>query len=437
MFKRFVVLALIAVLAIGILPVANAQDGEGEVWCGTDEAVTVVVIAGSVGQEFDITLEGVNMFMEACPNVTVELVARPDSATETLGQYLQFFEAGSGEIDVYQFDVIWPGILGSHLVDLNEYLDAETIASHFPAIVENNTVDGRLVGLPWFTDAGLLYYRSDLLEKYGFAAPETWTELEEAALAIQEGERAEGNADFWGFVWQGNAYEGLTCDALEWQASSGGGVIITPEGVIDVNNAEAIAAFEMAAGWVGTISPPGVLGYMEEDARGVWQAGNAAFMRNWPYAWSLGQSEDSPIAGLFDVKPLPGAEPGMSAATLGGWQLGVSRYSDNPEASVAVAAYLAGYEEQKRRAIVGSYNPTIMPLYEDADVLEATPFFGSLYDVFINATARPSTVSGEEYNDVSELYYTTVSSILNGEVSAASAVEELELQYADMGFDFP
>lgn len=435
MFKRFTFFVLVAVLVMGLVPMASAQDQE--VWCGTDEDATVVIIAGAVGQEFDIVQEGVNMFMDACPNITVDLIARPDSATETLGQYLQFFEAGSSEIDVYQFDVIWPGILGSHLLDLNEYLDAEITEAHFPAIVENNTVDGRLVGLPWFTDAGLLYFRTDLLEKYGLEAPKTWAALEEAAMTIQEGERAEGNEDFWGFVWQGNAYEGLTCDALEWQASSDGGVIITPEGVIDVNNEAAIGAFEMAAGWVGTISPPGVLSYMEEDARGVWQAGNAAFMRNWPYAWSLGQSEDSVIAGLFDVSPLPGAEEGMSAATLGGWQLGVSKYSEAPEASVALTAYLAGYEEQKRRAIVGSYNPTIMAVYEDAEVLEATPFFGSLYDVFISATARPSTVSGEQYNDVSELYYTAVSSILNGDVDAQTAVEDLELQLADMGFEFP
>jgi trehalose/maltose transport system substrate-binding protein len=438
MFKRLVVLALIVVTAIGLVPMVSAQDGgDMMVWCGTEDDATVTIIAGAVGAEFDIVQEGVNSFMEACPNITVELIARPDSATETLGQYLQFFEAGSSEIDVYQFDVIWPGILGSHLLDLNEYLDADVTGAHFPAIIENNTVDGRLVGLPWFTDAGLLYFRTDLLEKYGLEAPKTWAELEAAAQTIQDGERADGNEDFWGFVWQGNAYEGLTCDALEWQASNGGGVIITPEGVIDVNNPEAIAAFEMAAGWVGTISPPGVLSYMEEDARAVWQAGNAAFMRNWPYAWSLGQSEDSMIAGLFDVSPLPGAEAGMSAATLGGWQLGVSKYSEAPEASVALTAYLAGYDEQKRRAIVGSYNPTIMSVYEDADVLAATPFFGSLYDVFISATARPSTVSGEAYNDVSELYYTAVSSILNGDVDAQTAVEELELNLADMGFEFP
>ncbi|NDJ87316.1 MAG: ABC transporter substrate-binding protein [Chloroflexi bacterium] len=442
MLKRFALLTLAIVLAVALLPqladnssTAVAQDEE--VWCGTDEEVTVTLIAGSVGQEGEIARQQLDRWAEVCPNVSVDLVARPDSATETLGQYQQFFEAESSEIDVYQIDVIWPGILAEHLVDLNEYLDEEVVEAHFPAIIQNNTVDGRLVGIPWFTDAGLLYYRTDLLEKYELDPPETWTELEEAARTIQEGERAEGNEDFWGFVWQGNAYEGLTCDALEWQFSSGGGEIITPDGVIEVNNPETIAIFEQASGWVGDISPEGVTTFMEEDARGVWQAGNAAFMRNWPYAYSLGQAEDSAIAGLFDVKELPGAEPGMSAATLGGWQLAVSRYSENVEPAVALAAFLASPEEQKMRAIDGSYNPTIADLYEDEDILEAAPFFGSLYDVFINAVPRPSTVAAEQYNDVSQLYYTAVHSILTGEADAQTAMEDLELQLADLGFEFP
>jgi trehalose/maltose transport system substrate-binding protein len=441
MLKRLAILAVVIALAVAFFPMTNnsatvvAQD-DG-VYCGTDEEVTVSIIAGSVGQEFDLAQAQVERFQEVCPNVTVDLIARPDSATETQQQYLQFFEAESGDIDVYQIDVIWPGLFAEHLIDLSEYMTDEEIEAHFPAIIQNNTVDGRLVGIPWFTDAGMLYYRTDLLEKYELEVPQTWTELEEAATLIQAGEREEGNEDFWGFVWQGNAYEGLTCDALEWQASSGGGVIINPEGVIEVNNPETIAAFQSAAGWVGTISPDGVIGFMEEDARAVWQAGNAAFMRNWPYAYSLGNQEDSPIAGMFDVSPLPGAEPGMSAATLGGWQLAVSQYSENPDAAAALALFLTSEPEQKIRAIEGSYNPTIQSLYEDEDVLEAVPFFGSLFDVFINATARPSTVSAEQYPNVSELYFSAVHSILTGEADAAQAMEQLELDLAELGFEAP
>jgi trehalose/maltose transport system substrate-binding protein len=436
MLKRLALLAVIAALAVVLLPTgSNAPVAAQDVDCGTDEAVTLKLIAGSVGQEGEIVAAQVERFMAACPNITVEIVARPDSATETIATYLQFFEAKSSEIDVYQIDVIWPGVLAEHLIDLVEYLDDDVIEQHFEASVNNNTVGGRLVAIPWFLDAGLLYYRTDLLEKYGLEVPATWDELTAAAQTIQDGERAAGNAEFWGFVWQGNAYEGLTCDALEWQFSSGGGVIINSDGVIEVNNEATIAAFDRAASWVGTISPEGVISFQEEEARGVWQAGNAAFMRNWPYAYTLGNQQDSTVAGLFDVAPLPGAEEGMSAATLGGWQLAVSRYSANPDAAVALAAFLASYEEQKIRAIDGSYNPTIGDLYSDEDVLEAIPFFGSFYDVFINATARPSTVSAELYPQVSELYFTAVHGVLTGESDAATAMQLLELELADMGFE--
>ena len=150
---------------------------------------------------------------------------------------------------------------------------------------------------------------------------------------------------------------------------------------------------DIAAGWVGTISPDGVTAFGEEEARAVWQAGNAAFMRNWPYAYSLGNADDSVIKGLFDVSPLPAGASGSGAATLGGWQLAVSKYSAHPEEAANLALFMASYDEQKVRAIEGSLNPTIKSLYEDADVLAATPFFGSLYDVFISAVARPSTAT--------------------------------------------
>lgn len=442
MIKRLALLAIIAALAVALVPSFVNSDAAPavaqEVDCGTEDEVTINFIAGSVGNEGDAAMAQLDAFAEACPNVTVELSARPDSTTEGLALYLQFFEAESPDVDVYQFDVIHSGVFAEHLIDLAEYIDQDVIDTHFDAIIQNNTVEGRLVGLPWFTDAGLLYFRTDLLEKYGYEGPpETWEELEDMAETIQEGERGEGNEDFWGFVWQGNAYEGLTCDALEWQESSGGGVILTPDGVVDVNNEAAIDIFDRAAGWVGNISPEGVISFMEEDARSVWQAGNAAFMRNWPYAYSLGQAEDSDIAGLFDVSALPGATPDDSAATLGGWQLGVSAYSENPEAAAALVRFLGSEEGQKFRAINYSYLATIETLYSDEDVLEAVPFFGPLFDVFTNAVARPSTVSGTQYPEVSELYYTAVHNVLTGETDAETAMVDLEAQLIDLGFEAP
>ena len=132
------------------------------------------------------------------------------------------------------------------------------------------------------------------------------------------------------------------------------------------------------------------------------------------------------------MSPLPFGASGHGAATLGGWQLAVSKYSANPDAAAAVAVYLASAAEQKIRAVEGSFNPTVMSLYEDEEVLAAAPFFGSLYDVFINAVARPSTLSAPNYNAVSTAYFTAVHSILTGQEDAAVALELLELDLADL-----
>ncbi|MCA9971984.1 MAG: ABC transporter substrate-binding protein [Anaerolineales bacterium] len=398
-----------------------------------DEEIVLRIFGGNVGQEKELTEAVANRFMEQNPGIRIEVVETPDFVEDRLGTYLQLFEAQSPEGDVFQIDVIWPGDLAEHFVDLYEYGARDVAGDHFDAIIENNTVDGKLIGIPWFTDAGLLYYRTDLLEKYGYdGPPATWADLEEMAMTIQEGERAEGNEDFWGYVWQGNAYEGLTCDALEWIASNDGGTIVSPDGEITINNPQAAAIVDQAAGWVGTISPPGVTAFGEEDARGMWQAGNAAFMRNWPYAYSLGNADDSVIAGLFDVSPLPAGDSGSGAATLGGWQLAVSKYSEHPEEAARLALFMASYDEQKYRAIEGGLNPTIKALYEDPEVLEAAPFFGSLYDVFINAVARPSTATAPQYADVSAAFFNSVHSVLTGEQDAATAFEVLELDIQDI-----
>jgi phosphate/phosphite/phosphonate ABC transporter binding protein len=179
-----------------------------------------------------------------------------------------------------------------------------------------------------------------------------------------------------------------------------------------------------------------VTGFQEEDARNMWQAGNAAFMRNWPYAYSLGNADDSVIKGIFDVAPLPFGDSGHGAATLGGWQIAVSKYSEHPEVAADVALFMTSREEQKIRAVEGSFNPTVMDLYQDADVCAASPFMCKLYDVFINAVARPSTATAPQYNEVSTYFFQAAHSVLTGDNDAQTALEELELDLEDVtGFE--
>ncbi|MFP4362701.1 MAG: ABC transporter substrate-binding protein [Spirochaetia bacterium] len=426
--KRFLLtLVIMSLMAVPMVMANGQQDAEEE------GVVTINVAADPNGASYELMQEQAGVFMSDNPGVNVELLDTPQSTTDLLGIYLQFFEAQSEELDVYRIDVIWPGDLAQHFLDLNEYPEARAAAQeHFPAIVENNTVDGKLVGMPWFTDAGLLAWRTDLLDKYGYdGPPETWQDLEEMATTIQEGERSEGNEDFWGFVWQGAAYEGLTCAALEWVASNNGGTIVSPNRVITINNSNAIEAVERAASWIGEISPDGVTGWMEEDARNYFQAGNAAFQRNWPYIWSLGNSDDSAIAGEFEIGPLP-AGRGTPAATLGGWQLGVSNYSANPDEAVAVLLHFTNYESQVQNAVDGSYHPTIPACYEDERVLGENPYMANLLDVFTNATARPSTATAPNYNQSSVLFFNAVHEVLTGDTDAQTALEELELDLIDL-----
>jgi len=342
--------------------------------------------------------------------IEVTVIPRPKDATETYATYQRLFQAKSADVDVVTLDVIWPGAFAADLHDLGPKL-GDAARQHNEEIVKNNTVDGKLVAMPWFTDFGMLYYRSDLLQKYGYAKPpSTWDELEQMAKKIQDGERAS-NPNFVGFVWQGKAYEGLTCDALEWIFSQGGGAIMDGKKPT-VNNPEAAKALSRARGWVGGISPRGVVGYGEEEARNIFHGGNAAFMRNWPYAYAAGSADKSPIKGKFDVAPLP-HDPGQkSAGTIGGWEIGVSRFSKNPDAAIELVRYLTSPEAEKYRAVNGSFLPTIPKVQSDPEVIKALPFLANVKDTTL--VARPSSATGDRYNEASIAFFQGVSQVLQG-----------------------
>src|SRR5262249_43733237 len=216
----------------------------------------------------------------------VQFTQRPQDSTETLSLFQRFFQGQSSDIDAMSVDVIWPGILAPHLVDLSPALGDEA-KNHYPGIITNNTVGGKLVAMPYFSDFGMLYYRTDLFQKYNIAKPpKTWEELQQQAGMIDDGEKG-ANPNFAGNVFQGQAYGGLTCNALEWIASSGGGTIVDTGGKVTVNNPQSAAVLNLLKGWVGNVVPRGVSSYQEEDARTTFGGGNAAFMRNWPYAYSV------------------------------------------------------------------------------------------------------------------------------------------------------
>ena len=395
------------------------------------QAAEISIAANSTGKGLNFIREQVSVF-EKQTGHKVKIVSMPPSSSEQFSQYRLWLAAGNTDVDVYQTDVVWAPQLAEQFVDLTD-ATKDVIRQHFPSIVASQTVDGKLVAMPMYTDAPALFYRKDLLEKYSKQPPKTWTELAETAKDIQDKERVAGQKDIWGFVFQGSAYEGLTCNALEWIASAGGGRIVETNGDISINNEKAAAALDMAKSWIGTISPQGALAYKEEEARGIWQTGNSVFMRNWTYTYALGNGADSAIKGKFGVVPLPaGAEGIAPASTLGGWNVAVSKYSKHQDVAIALVKFLGSAETQKKRAVDLSNMPTIAALYDDKDVAAAQPFMPLWKPIFETAVPRPSAATKVKYNEVSAKFWGAVHNTLSGTGSAAENLEILEVELTDL-----
>jgi trehalose/maltose transport system substrate-binding protein len=379
--RRLVVLALALVL---LGAPAKAQ-------------VTLALSCGAVGTEFELCREGAEEWARRTGN-RIRMVSMPAGGSERLALLQQLLASRSANLDVIQADVVWPGLLANHLLDLSGRVETE---GHFPTILANNTVDGRLLAVPWFTNTGLLYYRRDLLERHGRRVPETWAELTETAAAVMQAERAAGSERMWGYVFQARAYEGLTVNALEWLAAHGAGTVVEPDGRISVDNPRAAQAITLAARWIGAIAPQGVLNYTEEEARGVFQSGQAVFMRNWPYASPLLQAPDSPVRGMGGVNApaADGERPARRGA--GGENLAVSLHG----ASGRRGDLAAGSSLARRAAApcprAGPAADHPGPLRGCGDALARSPCCAQPRPRRAGAVPAPRAATGVRYNRVS------------------------------------
>jgi trehalose/maltose transport system substrate-binding protein len=354
--------------------------------------------------------------------INVKATPHPVASDAAYSQLARNFSAKSSSIDVMMLDVVWPGSFAPYLVNLKPTLGKQA-KLHAAGIVAADTVKGKLVAMPWFGDFGLLYYRKDLLKKYGYSQPPTtWAQLGAMAKKIQDGERAS-NPNFYGFVYQGNAYEGLTCNSLEWLASSGGGTFING-GKVTINNPRAVAILNLQRSWVGNITPRGVTTYQETESNNAFDAGNAAFLRNWPYAYATAQ--DSTIKGKVGTAPLPHTGKYPSVATVGGWQIGVSKYSKHIGASIELVRYLTSPAVERFDAIFNSNVPTIPAVAKLPAVIKVNPWLNPKV-AGVARVARPSQFLGTRYQQGSTYIFQGINQILNGQ-DAKSVLPKIESQ---------
>ena len=424
--RRFVLVQVCLLLLFGVQACNPSSQ--------TDQRITLTLIDQSwVDSDSQRRLNEQLARFTSQTGIQVQVLPAPEAAVEQLATWRKLLESGAEVPDVYAVDVIWPGILADNLIDLKPYVPEQEVAAHFPELIANNTVNGKLVALPYVLNQGFLFYRADLLREYGYGGPpKTWDELETMAKRIQAGARAKGNKDFWGYVWQGAPSEALTCNALEWQVSEGGGTILDEQGRVTVTNPHTIRAWERAARWVGSISPPGVVAYKEWDAFNIWQEGKAAFMRNWTSGYTASRAPNSPTKDRFDIAPLPGGEAGI-AATIGGNGYGVSRHSRHPQQAMMLVRFLCGPDEQLRRSRTLALSPTIAEVYKDAEALAANPYYAVVLEVFSKGKAsRPATTARKLYPDISRAYFEAVHEVLSGKKRASQAAADLENELTRM-----
>lgn len=384
---------------------------------------SITFIGDSVGGSHNRDLALAKRFTQDT-GIKVKVVPHPAASDASYSQLARVFSSKSSSFDVAMIDVVWPGAFAPYLVDLKPKLGKEA-AKHAQGIIQNNTIDGKLVAMPWFGDFGILYYRTDLLRKYGYKAPpKTWTQLFAMAKKIQDGEQAAGNDTFYGLVFQGNSYEGLTCDALEWYQSVGAGGFID-NGKVTINNPKGAAILDQFRAQIGKITPRGVTTYQEGESHTAFVEGNAAFMRNWPYAYSIGADpKSSKIVGKFSVTTLPRGAGGRAVGTVGGWQLAVNRFSKRVDASVEFVRYMTSPGAQKFSAITNTNVPTIPSVATDKAVVKANPYLKPEIANVARVT-RPARYLRTRYNEGSKAIYQGINQILNGR-PASSVLPSIE-----------
>lgn len=407
----------------------------GAVWlCGCGQrpnAETVTFSVGGAPAELD-TWAAIIVDFEQETGIKVEMLRQPTDTDIRRQGLMTPLKSRKSDPDVFLLDVAWLGQFAASgwLEPLDEYIEREGVdtSAFFPKVLaQADTYQGQVVALPVYVDGGLLYYRDDLLEQYGYAGPPaTWEDLETMCRKVQDGVRG-GNPEFYGFVWQGAQYEGLICSWMEFAGSAGGGFVEMPGG-LKVNTPANVEATRFMHGLIHTskVSPPNTYTEMkEEQVRRFFENGNALFERNWSYAWSLHQQEGSAVKGRIGITAMPKFAGGENVSTLGGWHVGMNRYGDNKERSFALVKYVTGRVVQKKLALTIGWNPGRRDIYTDTEIAERMPHLPALREVFENLTSRPTV---PYYTLISEVMQERLNQALAGSVDAQTALDTAQVR---------
>lgn len=390
-----------------------------------EKVITLVLVGGS-GPDEELAKKQLQAFEKLHPEIRVKYQATPSSASERHTLYVTWLSSRSAEIDILVLDVIWIAEFATAgwLMPLDRYVAASALPlkDFLPAGLASSTYQGRLYSLPWFTDAAVLYYRQDLYEAAGLPPPRTFADL----LAVRGLQEKFGLP--YGFIFPGQAYEGLVCVLLEFLWSNGGRLFDEKGRLVldSPQNREALATLVNCIYRDG-VSPLAVTTFMEEDCRHAFQQGYAVLMRNWPYAYSLLNQPDSPVRHKFALLPLVHGPQGQPTSCFGGANLGINAFSRHPEAAWKLIHFLLQPKIRKDATKVLGMLPPFMSLYRDPELQAKFPHLKSLQEVFFTARSRPITPL---YSFITDILRIHASRALTRQETPAQALREAQAEIA-------
>ncbi|MFL0747346.1 MAG: ABC transporter substrate-binding protein [Prochlorococcus sp.] len=324
---------------------------------------------------------------------------------------------GKSPFDALLIDVTWlpKYAAAGWLAPLDPWIDQQAIDSLAPGAQLGNSYKDQIYRWPLVADMGLLYWRTDLMKE----PPKTPQELLEISQRIQQ----EGRVPY-GYVWQGRQYEGLSCVFLEVLDGFGGKWLTPGTDIVGLNS----PASQKAASWLrklisSGVSPKAVINYAENETLQLFKSGDAALMRNWPYAWGEVQKTNSPIKGKVGVTTMVAAPGHKSTATLGSWGFSILKGSSNPDAAAEVIAFLTSTYAQKQLFLKNSYTPTKAELFNDPELLAKSTILPILAEALQSTEQRPQTPL---YAQISDVLQRQLSSILTGKSKVNTAMDRAQ-----------
>ncbi|ARV58300.1 ABC transporter substrate-binding protein [Nostocales cyanobacterium HT-58-2] len=336
------------------------------------------------------------------PGIRINLIEGPNATNLLEDLYTSAFILGDSPYDLVNMDVIWTPKFAAAgwLLDLSDRLTKKELAAFSPKDVEAGRYEGKLYRIPVRSDVGVLYYREDLLKQAGFQPPETFADL----LKISKSLKEQGKIN-WGYIWQGRQYEGLAAMFVEVLEGFGGFWVNPNTLEVGLDKPETLKAIAFLKDTIQEkISPPGVTTYIEEDTRRIFQSGQAAFLRSWPYVWPLANAADSPLKGKIGIQSMVGTPGNNGGACLGGWGLGISKSSKHPKEAWKAIQYFTSEQAQRRFILNAGFVPSRRSLFRDPKIVAKYPHYPKLLEIVDKAVLRPPIAQYAQASDILQRY---------------------------------